>query len=57
MADKPSIDRFLFDLLERLRTLPYAREHIDTSKEHQITVHCSDGSLVMRFEELPPGIL
>jgi hypothetical protein len=57
VVEKPTIDRFLFDLVEALKTLPYGKEHIDVHEEQQITVNCSDGNLIIRFDAQPPGII
>ena len=47
MAEKPTILQFMGDLVDTLEKLPYAREHIDFSRERQIVVSCQEGSLVI----------
>jgi hypothetical protein len=53
MSEKPTIDKFLFDLVETLDNLPYAKEHIDSHREDQITVSCQEGSVFLKVERQP----
>lgn len=53
MVAKPSINQFLSDVVDCLSILPYAREHMDLTKE-RITIRCNDGILSLYVEEQTP---
>jgi hypothetical protein len=57
MAEKPTYQEFLNDLVQYIEKLPYAEEHINVWEEGQITVKCQEGTIVLRASVQPTGIV
>jgi hypothetical protein len=57
MADKPTYQEFLDDLIQCLEALPYAEQHINVWQEGQITVKCQEGTIVLRATVQPSNVV
>jgi hypothetical protein len=57
MAEKPTYQKFLNDLIECVEELPYGKEHRNVWLECQITVKCQEGTIVLRTTIQPSNIV
>jgi hypothetical protein len=57
MAEKPTFQEFLDDLVRCLETFPYSVECIRVRPEGQITVKCQEGTIVLRASVQPTGLV
>jgi hypothetical protein len=57
MAEKPTFQEFLDDLVRSLRSLPYGVDHIQIWPEGQITIKCQEGTLLLRASVQPAGVV
>jgi hypothetical protein len=57
MIEKPTFQEFLNDLVHCIETLPYAEEHIQIWEEGQITIKCTEGTLVLRATAQPANLI
>jgi hypothetical protein len=57
MAEKPTFQEFLDDLVRCLCTLPYAVECIRVRPEGQITIKCKEGAIILRASAQPSHLV